>query len=120
MNTLRDSLRKALYGGTTERMFPLILMAIQEGVKTKTGDEIAKAIEGVYAERLAPAFYIYLPERLSGWVYKVLPRLWVPDGIVSTIYSACFNETPEDYIENIENNYKRRKKEKGRGARAIP
>lgn len=120
LNTLRDSLRKALYGGTTERMFPLILMAIQEGVKTKTGDEIAKAIEGVYAERLAPAFYIYLPERLSGWVYKVLPRLWVPDGIVSTIYSACFNETPEDYIENIKNNHAKRKKNPNRASWVLP
>ena len=122
LNTLRDSLWKALGGRTTERMIPYILAAIQEGTKTKTGEEIAEAVEGIFADRLAPASYdqIYLPEKLAGWVYKVLPRLWVPEGMVITIYSDCFNETPEDYIENIENNYKRRKKEKGRGARAIP
>ena len=122
LNTLRDSLRRALGGRTTERMIPYILAAIQEGTKTKTGEEIAEAVEGIFADRLAPASYdqIYLPEKLSGWVYKVLPRLWVPEGMVVTIYSECYNETPEDYIENISNNYKRRKKEKGRGARAIP
>lgn len=122
LNTLRDSLRRALGGRTTERMIPYILAAIQEGTKTKTGEEIAEAVEGIFADRLAPASYdqIYLPEKLAGWVYKVLPLLWVPEGMVVTIYSECYNETPEDYIENIANNYKRRRKEKGRGARAIP
>lgn len=122
LNTLRDSLRRALGGRTTERMIPYILAAIQEGTKTKTGEEIAEAVEGIFADRLAPASYdqIYLPEKLAGWVYKVLPRLWVPEGMVVTIYSDCFNETPEDYIENIKNNHAKRKKNPNRASWVLP
>ena len=93
------------------------MAAIQAGVTTKTGDEIVKAIEGIYADRLVPTSYIYLPARRAGWVYKVLPRLWVPAVIVSTIYSECFNETPADYSDYIKGNQAKRKKDPNTASR---
>lgn len=116
LNLLRDTLKSVLKGRTTERMLPFILDGIKTGVAGKSGEEISEAIRLIYADGLAPANVeqLYKPQVLAGWVYKVLPRLWVPAGIVSTIYSACFNETRAEVVESLKGREKP-KKRKGRG-----
>lgn len=116
LNLLRDTLKSVLKGRTTERMLPFILDGIKTGVAGKSGEEISEAVRLIYADGLAPSNVeqLYKPQVLAGWVYKVLPRLWVPAGIVSTIYSECFNETRAEVIESLKGREKP-KKRKGRG-----
>ena len=116
LNLLRDTLKSVLKGRTTERMLPFILDGIKTGVAGKSGEEISEAVRLIYADGLAPSNVeqLYKPQVLAGWVYNVLPRLWVPAGIVSTIYSECFNETRAEVIESLKGREKP-KKRKGRG-----
>lgn len=116
LNLLRDTLKSVLKGRTTERMLPFILDGIKTGVAGKSGEDISEAVRLIYADGLAPSNVeqLYKPQVLAGWVYKVLPRLWVPAGIVSTIYSGCFNETRAEMVESLKGREKP-KKRKGRG-----
>ena len=92
--------KSRLHSHTTSKVFPLVLTAISGKMDSLDENELNKALDTIYDNKLLPAKYMdyYKPEQISAWVSKVLRAFSVDEETIGAVQSVAFEEVGDSSI----------------------